>query len=302
MAQDSVSIESSKFAKQTAAGRRKGGLKWKISATFSAMILVLGLLVIGIVYFFTGSALQKQVDLRSAAIATNLADASAGFVSRKSALELDALVAKYGRLDGVAYAFVQDAKGDVLASSIQPFPAELKETAGSAAPQSRTITLRGKSVYETRSLVLDGQLGVVRVGLWAEAVQEDMRTTLLPIVGLIFVCLVIGVGLSVMLASRAIRPILELKTVADEISRGRLDASVSITSDDEVGELGRSLERMRASLKAAMVRLNRYNQITRLTGERSFHAKFKSSSCDFADGGGGRRHRGVRAEFHQCGG
>ena len=255
MAQDSVSIEASKFAKPAADSWRKGGLKWKISSTFSGLIFVLGLLVIGIVYFFTGNALQKQVDLRAAAIATNLADASAGFVSRKSTLELDALVAKYGRLDGVAYALVQDTKGDVLASSVQPFPAELKE-AGSGG-SSRTTTFRGKSVLETRSPVLDGQLGVVRVGLWAEAMQEDMRATLLPIVGLIFVCLAIGVGLSVMLASRTIKPILELKTIADEISRGRLDASVSIQSDDEVGELGRSLERMRASLKAAMIRLNR---------------------------------------------
>jgi len=256
MAQDSVSIESTKFTKPIANSWRKGGLKWKISSTFCALIFVLGLMVIGIVYVFTGNALQKQVDLRAAAIATNLADASAGFVSRKSALELDALVAKYGRLDGVAYAFVQDAKGDVLASSVQPFPTELREAASSTAP-SKVTSLRGKSVIETRAPVLDGQLGVVRVGLWAEAVQDDMRTTLLPIVGLIFVCLAIGVGLSVLLASRAIKPILELKTIADEISRGRLDASVSIQSDDEVGELGRSLERMRASLKAAMIRLNR---------------------------------------------
>jgi HAMP domain-containing protein len=256
MAQETVSIEASKFAKPAEERWRKGGLKWKISSTFSGLIFVLGLLVIGIVYFFTGNALQKHVDLRAAAIATNLADASAGFVSRKSSLELDALVAKYGRLDGVAYAFVQDAKGEVLASSVQPFPAELKEAGGSVAP-AKAIALRGKSVYETRSPVLDGQLGVVRVGLWAEAVQDDMRTTLLPIIGLIFVCLAIGVGLSVMLASRTIKPILELKTIADEISRGKLDASVSIQSDDEVGELGRSLERMRASLKAAMVRLNR---------------------------------------------
>jgi len=255
MAQDSVSIEGSKFVKPAADGWRKGGLKWKISSTFSGLIFVLGLLVIGIVYVFTGNALQKQVDLRSAAIATNLADASAGFVSRKSTLELDALVAKYGRLDGVAYALVQDTKGEVLASSVQPFPAELKE-AGAGSP-SRTTALRGKSVFETRSPVLDGQLGVVRVGLWAEVMQDDMRATLLPIVGLIFVCLAIGVGLSVLLASRTIKPILELKTIADEISRGRLDASVTIQSDDEVGELGRSLERMRASLKAAMARLNR---------------------------------------------
>lgn len=258
MAQDSISIEGSKFAKPAADSWRKGGLKWKISSTFSGLIFVLGVLVIGIVYYFASHALQKQVDLRAAAIATNLADASAGFVSRKSTLELDALIAKYGRLDGVAYAFVQDPKGEILASSLQPIPAELKD-AGGASSASKATQLRGKSVFETRSPVLDGQLGMVRVGLWAETVQDDMRTTLLPIVGLIFICLCLGIGLSIMLASRTIKPILELKNIADEISRGRLDASVAIQSDDEVGELGRSLERMRASLKAAMVRLNRDN-------------------------------------------
>ena len=258
MPQDTVSIESSKFAKPFAEGWRKRGLKWKITSTFSGLIFVLGLLVIGIVYHFAGNALQKQADLRSSAIATNLADASAGFVSRRSTLELDALVAKYGRLDGVAYAFVQNSKGEVLASSVQPFPIELTEPLAST-PVSKTTSLRGRTVFETRSPVLDGQLGIVRVGLWADTVQDDMRTTLLPIIGLIFLCLALGVGLSVTLAGRAIKPILELKTIADEISRGRLDATVSIQSDDEVGELGRSLERMRASLKAAMVRLNRDN-------------------------------------------
>ena len=111
MPQETASMESSKLAKAVNIDWQRGGLRWKISATFSGLILVLGLLVIGIVYYFTSTALQKQVDLRSAAIATNLADAAAGLVSRKSTLELDALVAKYGRLDGVAYAFVQDPKG-----------------------------------------------------------------------------------------------------------------------------------------------------------------------------------------------
>jgi HAMP domain-containing protein len=117
--------------------------------------------------------------------------------------------------------------------------------------------VRGKNVFETRSPLLDGQLGMVRVGLWAETVQDDVRATLLPVIGLIAGCLVLGIILSVVLASKTIRPILDLKAIADDISRGRLDTSVSIQSNDEVGELGRSLERMRASLKAAMIRLNR---------------------------------------------
>lgn len=249
-------MESSKIVKPLSIQWQRGGLRWKITATFSGLMLVLGLLVMGIVYYFTGAALQKQVDLRASAIATNLADAAAGFVSRKSTLELDALVAKYGRLDGVAYAFIQDPKGDLLASSNQPFPVELKDAGGTAA-SSRVTRLRGKSVYETRSPLLDGQLGLVRVGLWAETVQSDVRSTLWPIIGLIVVCLAVGIALSIMLASKTIRPILDLKAIADDISRGRLDTSVSIQSNDEVGELGRSLERMRASLKAAMSRLNR---------------------------------------------
>ncbi|HWH80050.1 MAG TPA: HAMP domain-containing protein [Candidatus Binatus sp.] len=256
MAQDTATLEPTKFVKPFTATWQRGGLKWKISTAFSGLILVLGLLVIAIVYFFANNALQKQVDLRSAAIATNLADASAGFVSRKSSLELDALVAKYGRLDGVAYAFIQDAKGEILASSLQPFPADLKDLGGFNAA-SRVAKVRGKEVYETRIPILDGQLGIARVGLWAATVQDDMRSTLLPIIGLIVVCLAVGVALSIMLASKTIRPILELKAIADDISRGRLDTSVSIQSNDEVGELGRSLERMRASLRAAMIRLNR---------------------------------------------
>jgi HAMP domain-containing protein len=256
MSQETASLGGAKLAKPVNINWQRGGLTWKISTTFSGLILILGLLVIGIVYYFTNNALQKQIDLRSSAIATNLADAAAGYVSRKSTLELDALVAKYGRLDGVAYAFIQDPKGEVLASSVQPFPAELKDTSGTST-SSGLARLRGKPVYETRSPLLEGQLGVVRVGLWAETVQDDVRSTLLPIIGLIVVCLALGVVLSILLASKTIRPILDLKAIADDISRGRLDTAVSIQSADEVGELGRSLERMRASLKAAMTRLNR---------------------------------------------
>jgi len=88
-------------------------------------------------------------------------------------------------------------------------------------------------------------------------VQQDVRSTLLPIVGLIGVCLLVGVLLAMVIANATLKPITELAAVADDISRGRLDTPVTIQSNDEVGELARSLERMRASLKAAMARLSK---------------------------------------------
>src|SRR5215210_4993707 len=171
MAEDSVSLETSKPGKLSLATWRGMSLKWKIATAFSVMILVLGITVLAIVYSLTSSALRKQVDSRAAAIATNLSDAAAGHVSRKNSLEIDVLIGKYGRLDGVAYAYIEDPKGDILASSAQPFPAELKDP-NSSESQSRTagsrvVTLRGRTVLETRAPVLDGQLGAARVGLWA---------------------------------------------------------------------------------------------------------------------------------------
>ena len=260
MAQESLSFEASKIAKPISLPLQRGGIKWKMTSAFSGLLLALGVCVIGIVYYLTGNALQRQVDLRAAAISTNLSDAAAGYVAKKSTLELDALIAKYGRLDGLAYAYIQDPKGEILASSLQPFPTELKQSSELGTQRSsaaRTTKVRGKLVYETQTPILDGQLGAVHVGLWAETVQQDVRGTILLIVGLIALCLVIGIAFSVLIAGKTIRPILELKAIADEISRGNLDAPVSVQRNDELGELARSLERMRASLKAAMTRLNR---------------------------------------------
>src|SRR5262245_33240402 len=128
MSQESLSLESSKIATPATLGWQGSSLRWKFVTAFGGLILLLGACVIGIVYYLTGNALQRQVDLRSAAIAANLSDAAAGHVSRKNALELDALIAKYGRLDGVAYAYIQDPRGEIIATSIQLFSSDLKES------------------------------------------------------------------------------------------------------------------------------------------------------------------------------
>jgi two-component system cell cycle sensor histidine kinase/response regulator CckA len=259
MPQDSVSVESSNITKPMNLSWQGFSLKWKIGTALSALLLTMGLFVIGIVYYLTGNALQRQAELRASAIATNLSDAAAGLVSRHSSLELDALIAKYGRLDGVAYAYIQDAKGDILATSIQPFPAELKppQIVDTRSASSQLTTLRGRPIYDTRVPLLEGQLGAVHVGLWADTIQKEVRDTILPIVAAILGCLAVGIGFSLIIASKVVKPILQLKANADQISRGHLDTPVSVQSNDEVGELARSLERMRASLKAAMVRLSR---------------------------------------------
>jgi HAMP domain-containing protein len=122
------------------------------------------------------------------------------------------------------------------------------------------LSLADRTVYETAVPVLEGQLGRVHVGFWADAVQSEIRRALLPIIGIIAVIPLAGALLSFLLAHWIVRPIVGLREIADKVTMGDLETSVGgecVSSRDEIGDLARSLERMRSSLRAAMLRLGR---------------------------------------------
>jgi HAMP domain-containing protein len=123
-------------------------------------------------------------------------------------------------------------------------------------PWRRELLLQGKPIYETSVPVLDGQIGVVHVGFWGDAVEKEIRRAILPLIAIIAIIPVVGVALSFVLAHWIAGPIIRLRKVAEEIIEGNLEAPGEYTkSRDEIGDLARSLERMRASLGAAMSRL-----------------------------------------------
>jgi HAMP domain-containing protein len=260
MTQPSLSVESRSLPISLEAGSRRIGLMWKIVGTLAGVIVLFGLLVLGVVNHLMGRALRAQLDQRALAIAITMGDAAAGNVIGRNSLELHALVAKYALLDGVAYAFIRDGKGEIVAQSLAALPAEHRESFsldGRREAERRELTLRGKSVYETRVPILGGQAGAAYVGIWGEGVEEEIRRALFPLIGIIVSLLAAGVALSFFLARGIIRPILRLTLVADKISKGDLEMPVGVETRDEIGDLARSLARMRASLKAAMARLSR---------------------------------------------
>src|SRR6185503_14058688 len=152
---------------------------------------------------------------------------------RNDLLALNTLLRKYTFPDGLAYAFIRDSRGAITAHSLERFPPELQEglsAGGERVPWRRELSLQGRAVYETNVPVLDGQLGVVHVGFWGDAVEKEIRRAILPLIA---------------------APIIRLTKVTERIIEGDLDASGEYpNSRDEIGDLARSLERMRASLRA----------------------------------------------------
>lgn len=201
---------------------RDMSLDWKI---LGSVMVVFGLLFVGTVYMF-GRALRSQVEQRTVLMATNLSDAAAGDLMGRNILELHALVVKYARLPGSAYAFIQDSNGQIVAHSLRTFPPELRQTLTldeRKQVDKRVLTLQGKTVYETRAPILEGQLGAVHVGIWGEDVKAEIYGVLLPIVGVITTVFVAGVIFSVILA-RDIIPTLRRPT--DTAGKSHLEAAV----------------------------------------------------------------------------
>ena len=236
-------------------------LTWKVITGLVSVITLLGVFIVGVVYQLTSSALRDQLDQRALAIATNLSDAAAAHVVRKNVLELSGLVRKYALLQGVEYAFIEDGKGEVIAHTLGTFPPELREkvsTEGRLHTQRRALRFGGKIVYETSVPILGGQVGAAHLGMRGDFVEGEIRRAVLPMIGIIAVVLLAGIVVSSVLVGVMTRPIRRLRHVADSMSKGDLDTPVSIgiESHDEIGDLARSLERMRSSLKAAMSRVS----------------------------------------------
>lgn len=234
---------------------RRVGLIWKFTGTIVGTITIFGVIVMGVVYDRTGRALREGLNEQASTVATNLSDTAAGYVVLQNALQLDALVTKYARLKGVAYAFIEDRSGKVIAHSFGTFPAKLQEPPSSKdlrKAHRREVRFEGRAVYETRHPILEGQLGAAHVGFWGDLVENEIRHTISTLMELIAVVLLAGVVLLVLLIRKMTQPILRLAQIADKIALGDLKTSVNIESHDEIGDLAHSLELTRLSLKLAM--------------------------------------------------
>jgi two-component system, cell cycle sensor histidine kinase and response regulator CckA len=242
---------------------RRLGLKWKIGGIFTAVMLVLGAFVVAAVHRLTESTLREQLDKRALAVSTNFSDAAAAHVAGKNLLALHALARKYTLLDGVAYAYVEDSKGEIVAHTLGTFPEAIRQeppTGAQRQVQRRELSLADRTVYETAVPLLEGQMGSVHVGFWADATQTEIQRALVPIIGVIAIVPFVGALLSFLLAHWIVRPIVGLREIADKVTMGDLETSVGgkcVSARDEIGDLARSLERMRSSLRAAMLRLGR---------------------------------------------
>lgn len=98
--------------------------------------------------------------------------------------------------------------------------------------------------------------GGFRIGVSMERIEAAKNDLIISLVVMFNVFAIVTIGTMFLVVRRATRPIISLTEAADQISMGDgLDTPIKAASSDEIGQLTKSLDRLRASMKAAMSRL-----------------------------------------------
>ena len=98
--------------------------------------------------------------------------------------------------------------------------------------------------------------GGFRVGASMIRIDERKRTLFLTLVSVFTLFAFATVATMFAVVQRAMKPVIALTAAADQISLGEaLDTPIRSRSVDEIGQLTKTIDRLRASMKAAMSRL-----------------------------------------------
>jgi signal transduction histidine kinase/HAMP domain-containing protein len=231
--------------------RRRFGVRLWLSLAFAAV----GIVSSAAVYIIVSNSSEQAAEERSAEVAIGQTFQLAQQVEQASNELADEVVAT-ARSDSYA-AWVFDRRGrlitqpTVLGVNIEEVPGRveaLKRARRSggyieriendatvvAAPIRREGKLRGALIARA------DQPAQVRDAL--EAVREDQSTALLIAGG-------IAVLVGALVASLITLRLKRLATGAAKLAEGRLDTPLETGGRDEIGDLGRALERMRAALR-----------------------------------------------------
>lgn len=135
----------------------------------------------------------------------------------------------------------QNAARSVEPVLVQPY---LRDTGESAWDVSSPIFVKGR------------HFGAFRVAVSRDSIAAHKRALLTQLAVVFGFLAVVTIGFIFLMLRRSMRPLEHLARVAGEISTGEgLDRPIKPTTSDEIGQMAKALNRLRASLQSAMGRL-----------------------------------------------
>lgn len=182
-------------------------------------------------------------------------------------------------LQDALYIFICGNDGTIISSTFERgFPKGLleinpieskRELFKRNNPSENTYSIKkflvdGKKVYDIAIPILGGELGGLHLGVSLESSKTEIAgfTKInYYVAGVIFVGLGVGVLIFTILGMFLSNRIRKLKDFAEKIGRGDLDGRINIKTEDEIGSLAASFNKMVESLKEKIETIKRLSYL-----------------------------------------
>jgi signal transduction histidine kinase len=236
---------------------------WNIAGAVGVRAKILGI-VLGLVVFFgvvitiqaryaLTQTMTAQLEEQSASVSRDLAARATDPILLNDLLGLhDLLDETLANNANVRYAFIVDPQGQVIAHTFEGgFPLDLLALNHADSHEHHHTALIETNeglVWDTAVPILDGQVGVARIGLSDDSMQAALSTLTTQFILTILVVSMTGSLVAVFLTWILTRPILELVNATRSVANGDFSPRVPRWANDEIGDLADAFNLMTEGL------------------------------------------------------
>ncbi|PTN38634.1 response regulator [Desulfonatronum sp. SC1] len=226
-----------------------------------AMILIFGGMAT-VSSLYSGWTLHRQLMLenesKAVAIARSIANSSTELLLSRDAATVQAVIDQFLEIKNVAYVFVQDRAGEVISHTLTPrVPEELLRLQPASSEehlprhdidvQKIRVPALGM-VLDISHPILGGLAGTVHVGMDLDSINTFIWREILFQHTMFILFFVVGIGVAFVLMNRISRPLTRLTDYARRVTDHEFDAPLNVSSNDEIGDLAVTMQRMARQL------------------------------------------------------
>ncbi len=231
-------------------------IKGKIMGMVLVLIISFGLWTTLQIRHIVGDSMSKELGNKAISIARDLAARSEELVLINNTYALHSLLMDtLENNPDLLYAFIINQNGRVIAHTFQEgFPLQLLEVNQVLEPDTARLQLLSTEegiIRDVAAPIAHGYGGVVRIGITEKSVYRVMDQVSESVITIVFFLGALGVGLSYLLTFLMTRPIANLVSATEDVTRGNLERKARVYWDDEIGRLAKRFNEMTGNLSRA---------------------------------------------------
>lgn len=228
-------------------------VRGKILGIVLGFILLLGVGVTIQARYALTATMTAQLADQSISVSRDLAARSTDLILLNDQLGIhDLLVETIANNPNIRYAFLMDPQGQVIAHTFDGgFPLDLISiNSVQTGEHHHTALIQTDEgfVWDTAVPILDGKVGMARIGLSDASVRAAVSTLTAQLVLTIVLVSITGVLVAVLLTWILTRPIISLAHATQAVAKGDFSPRVPRWANDEIGDLAEAFNSMTEEL------------------------------------------------------